>query len=543
MSGDQQEFSIPAQRAELLRYAKQHGYKVLREYLDEAISGDATEQRTGFLAMREDATSGKFTVILAWSQDRVGRFDILDAGHWIYPFRQAGIRLETISEGAIDWEDLTGQLVYSVNQLGKAQFLRDLSRNTTRGLLNSAREGRAGTGGPNPYGYGSKDGKVWIVEDAAKVVKQIFAMYLKPDGALRGIAAELNRRKVPPPRGKVWRCSSVRAILVRRKYTGSFVYGGRNAGKYFSWRDGEIIPRKKSDKAITSDPIVHEGRFEAIVSRKVFDKVQVKLVGRKGNTAPKRSRQYLLSGLCKCGDCAGAMGGHSRSNKAIYSCRTYSQAGLGACYPNRIDEAPLVDCIVRKVQERYLSEPALARLRQALEAKQNQDKPRPRDVVRLRREVEVLNGKIDAGAGRALEAPPDLVPTLYRKLEAWRGDRDRLKSDLDATVSRQARPDVRDGSQVNQAIEALRNLRQAFMDVDPKDARQLIGSLVSRIELHFDHSTTKGGRRRSTFKHGTIYVRPDAGEARASDPNSSHLINKRSLNEIPSGSLLARRAA
>jgi len=45
---------------------------------------------------------------------RVVRLDLL-----------AGIRLETIAEGRVDWEDLTGQEVYSVNQLGKAQFLQD----------------------------------------------------------------------------------------------------------------------------------------------------------------------------------------------------------------------------------------------------------------------------------------------------------------------------------------------------------------------------------------------------------------------------------
>jgi DNA invertase Pin-like site-specific DNA recombinase len=150
-----QEDSIPSQRTELTKYAERRGYTVLREYADEAISGDATERRTGFLKMQNDAASGEFGIVLAWDQDRFGRFDPLDAGYWIYPFRRAGVRLETIAQGRIDWEDLTGQLVYSVNQLGKAQFLRELSRNTTRGLLASAREGRTGTGGPHCYGYHS----------------------------------------------------------------------------------------------------------------------------------------------------------------------------------------------------------------------------------------------------------------------------------------------------------------------------------------------------------------------------------------------------
>jgi DNA invertase Pin-like site-specific DNA recombinase len=118
MSSDDQEQSIPSQRVELTKYAAKKGYTVVGEYLDEAISGDSTEKRSGFLAMRESAGSGQFAVILCWDQDRFGRFDPLDAGYWIYPFRRGGVRLETIAQGKIDWEDLTGQLIYSVNQLG-----------------------------------------------------------------------------------------------------------------------------------------------------------------------------------------------------------------------------------------------------------------------------------------------------------------------------------------------------------------------------------------------------------------------------------------
>ena len=50
---------------------RKHGYKILREYLDEAISGDATEKRTGFLAMREAVGSGDFAVILCWDRGSV----------------------------------------------------------------------------------------------------------------------------------------------------------------------------------------------------------------------------------------------------------------------------------------------------------------------------------------------------------------------------------------------------------------------------------------------------------------------------------------
>lgn len=91
MSSGKQENSIPAQRVELLAYAKKMGYEVVDEYLDEAVSGDDTERRIGFLQMREDARTGQFNVVLCWDQDRLGRWDLIDGGHFIRPFRQAGV--------------------------------------------------------------------------------------------------------------------------------------------------------------------------------------------------------------------------------------------------------------------------------------------------------------------------------------------------------------------------------------------------------------------------------------------------------------------
>ena len=75
MSSDKQDVSIDQQDAELDRLAGKEGYRVVRAYTDEAISGDATERRSGFLEMRDAAERGEFDVVLAWDQDRFGRFD------------------------------------------------------------------------------------------------------------------------------------------------------------------------------------------------------------------------------------------------------------------------------------------------------------------------------------------------------------------------------------------------------------------------------------------------------------------------------------
>lgn len=511
MSSDRQETSIEDQRTELVKYAKARGHELVGEYVDEAISGDDTERRAGFLAMRDAAGSGDFALVLAWDQDRIGRFDPLDAGYWLYPFRRAGVAFETIAQGRLDFEDLTGQLVYSVNQLAKAQYLRDLSRNTVRGQLAYGRAGSKGTGGKTPYGYRHDAERVWIVPEEAEIVREIFRRYLESGCSIRAIAAELNARRVPTTKGaRIWSQSTVRSILTRRKYTGAFVYGNENSGRYFSGRAGEIVPRRKSDQIVRSEPVVHPDRFEAIIDQETFDAVQHKLAARRTETRPRRARFYVLGGLLRCGDCGGTLGGQQRFGVSAYTCRTYLQGGSHTCWHNSIEEAPLVAAIARKIREHYLTPAARDNLRQAIKQELGSPVPRTGELSRLRREIDRLTAKIDQGADRVLDAPADLVPTLYRKLEELKTERDRLQAELELLTQRKTRPSEGSAEEVAAAMRALDELEATLERADPAEVRELLRGIVSRIVLHYEHGT-RGSLRTSRFLYGEALVRPDLG--------------------------------
>src|SRR5258708_3330998 len=129
-STDRQEASIPEQRNAVQQYADEKGYKIVREYVDDAISGDDTDKRLDFQRMIADAQEkGDFQAILVWDQDRFGRFSPHEASYWTWPLARAGIQLVTVDKGPIDWNDFTEWLTYSGTQHGNHQCLRDLSRN------------------------------------------------------------------------------------------------------------------------------------------------------------------------------------------------------------------------------------------------------------------------------------------------------------------------------------------------------------------------------------------------------------------------------
>ena len=80
--------SIRNQRALLLAWAADHGYRIYRVYTDEDYSG-IDRARPGFNAMLADARAGKFEVILAKTQSRFTR-DMELVEKYLRPGRQKG---------------------------------------------------------------------------------------------------------------------------------------------------------------------------------------------------------------------------------------------------------------------------------------------------------------------------------------------------------------------------------------------------------------------------------------------------------------------
>src|SRR5262249_32913131 len=98
-----QSTSIPDQRKAVEQYAREKGYRILRWYTDDAISGDDTKRREAFLRMTSDAQHlGDFAAILCWDRKRFGRFDSIEYGFYVFPLRQAGVVLVTVQDGLID---------------------------------------------------------------------------------------------------------------------------------------------------------------------------------------------------------------------------------------------------------------------------------------------------------------------------------------------------------------------------------------------------------------------------------------------------------
>ena len=515
-SSDRQERSISDQRTECTAYAERRGYRLLSEYLDDGISGWKSDEREGFRRLIEDAQSGQFDVVVVWDVDRFSRFPVLEANHYWFLLNQAGVQIDSVSQGKLDFDDLGEWLKASVTQHGKAEYVRDLAHNTLRGRLRAAIDGK-GSAGNAPYGYQLVGRDYEIVPDEAEIVRRIFDEYLESGASLRSVSDLLNKEGIPSPKGRRWNATAVRERLRNRKYTGAYVWGQGQFGVYFRVKDRDLIRATRLDerRRFGGSPIIHEDRHEAIVDLETFERVQKKLDEGRLRTSPaKGERRYKLSGLLVCRHCGRLMTGVPKLDKQgvkapWYQCASYHYEGRSACNANSIKEDALVDTVIDVIRREYLSDEALDRFRRAVrKAQSSSRKKTPRvDVKRIEKRVEELDRQIDRGTERVLNAPDDLVDSIYARLKRVRKERDRLQDELRAAERAGEAPERSDAKEVEQAIFALENLRATLEDTGPAETRDLLGQIISKIELEFSHRKA-GKYTRSKFERGTIAVKP-----------------------------------
>jgi site-specific DNA recombinase len=564
-STNRQEKSLDDQRREIEAYAAAHGFRIVRWFEDDGISGDSTEQRRGFQAMHKAACNGRdFDVILCWDFSRFGRFNAIEAGFWIHSLVKAGVRLVTVAEGAIEWTNFTGRIVNAIQAEGKHQYLTDLSRNVARGLIGIASKGYL-CGQAAPYGYdrmlvdengnhrqrlttGERFAKPrsWHAvlvpsEDAAKVqtVQWLFTTYASTDTGLRSLADQLNARGVSGPGGGAWYAATIRAILDNRNYTGTFTWAKRREGKYHSVASGQIQKRdaaevklsRRGKPTATDNPreawIVVKGAHQGIVDAATFEKVQAKLQERKRSTPGIGYRShtranddaYLLSGLVFCAQCGCKMHGatlvRNKNGKQHkypkYLCSTYQRSGKNnpaGCGCHGVHQDQLVDVLVRKVRQRLIGSDFArlkASLRKQLSARRSPDTGK---LDTLRRQHSDRDRQIDVAADNFLKAPPDLLDLVAGKLSAMKRQREHLQGEL-RRMEREAEPvDVE--AEVDAAAAKLRRLGEELQTATDARCRQVFRELVDRIELRFDRQQ-RGKRVECPLAAGTIVLRPDAG--------------------------------
>jgi len=342
-----------------------HGYEIVREYVDDAISGTSAEERPGFQRMIADAAHGDFKAVIVWNSDRFSRGDVTETEHYRYLLRQADVKVLSVTEDYLARDGIDGDVLRTVKQFQNRQYSISLSQNTLRGQISSVMA-ESDPGRAAPYGYdreilapdGSvlfrirfcpgrvremydKDGKLQATyakgqslskpgkeckarlvlgePKRVRVIKDIFRMCLDGMG-FATIAAALNAKGIPGPMRDVWGHSTIKAILENPTYRGDLVWNRRTEAKFYSVQKGRARKRHREagEAKVVKTPkdewIVVPNAVPAIVSREDWDKAQLIVSKRRRaqGGAGHRDRRWLLTGVLECGDCGHKFWGDPR---------------------------------------------------------------------------------------------------------------------------------------------------------------------------------------------------------------------------------------
>ncbi len=183
------------------------------------------------------------------------------------------------------------------------------------------------------YDHG-EDGNLVINQEQAKIVKQIYGLFLKGK-APRMIAKMLTEQGIPTLGGKEkWSDRTVRGILTNEKYK-----GGALLQKSFTV---DFLTKAKKDNEGEIPKYYVKGNHEAIIEPEVVDLVQNKMALRtKGKNG--LSSVSIFSSKIKCGDCGSWYGSktwHSNSKykRTIWQCNHKYHDGNKCATPHFIEE-------------------------------------------------------------------------------------------------------------------------------------------------------------------------------------------------------------
>ncbi|MDT9726588.1 recombinase family protein [Xylanibacillus composti] len=266
VSSEQQaerQLSIPAQREALERYALDRGWKIIREYVDEAKSAKS-DDRPEFQRMIAAAqqTNKSFQAILVHKFDRFSRNR---TDHVVYKalLKKQGIVVLSATEPT-EPDTPHGLLLEGMLEVISEFYHMNLKHETIKGMKENALQGFH-CGGRAPFGYrlvrtGSKVNYELGPDEEVKIIKQIFSMAAQGMGGKK-IARFLNEQGIPA--GRKWIASTILAILNNEAYLGHRVWNKKMETR------GRNRPQ--------SEWIISENSHPAIIDKKIWDAAQMEL--------------------------------------------------------------------------------------------------------------------------------------------------------------------------------------------------------------------------------------------------------------------------
>ena len=476
--------SVTNQQSLLHAFVREHRLDVYDTYIDDGWSGTSFD-RPGFQRMLRDIEAGKVNMVITKDLSRLGR-DYIMTGHYMERyFPEKRVRYISLLDGVDTGIESSANDITPFRAIMNDMYAKDISKKIKSVKHDKQRKGEF-IGGKPMYGYRmhpSEKNRIVIDEDAAPVVRRIFAMALAGTSC-RQIAVRLNEEGVLSPAAYAgltlschgpysgqWSSERITAMLKNETYIGNMVQGRTARISY------------KTKKCLRRQPqqwVVVEHTHEPLIDPETFRKVQL-MVNSRRNTR-SRTYDFLLKGLIFCHECGYPLAVLNRRNAAgedrlFFVCRTYQRfTKAGVCSCHSIKEQTVTEAVIertREVCEAYVNPERLRPIAAAAVAASGRVDGREEELSALHARIDSMTAHLDRmymDRLNGLLADVDFE-RLYRRIKAERTALEEKLRELEA----QKKNPVPIEDRARELVQQF--LRCAFT------SRELLVSLIERIEL------------------------------------------------------------
>ncbi len=476
--------SVTNQQSLLHAFVREHRLDVYDTYIDDGWSGTSFD-RPGFQRMLRDIEAGRVNMVITKDLSRLGR-DYIMTGHYMERyFPEKRVRYISLLDGVDTGIESSANDITPFRAIMNDMYAKDISKKIKSVKHDKQRKGEF-IGGKPMYGYRmhpSEKNRIVIDEDAAPVVRRIFAMALAGTSC-RQIAVRLNEEGVLSPAAYAgltlschgpysgqWSSERITAMLKNETYIGNMVQGRTARISY------------KTKKCLRRQPqqwVVVEHTHEPLIDPETFRKVQL-MVNSRRNTR-SRTYDFLLKGLIFCHECGYPLAVLNRRNAAgedrlFFVCRTYQRfTKAGVCSCHSIKEQTVTEAVIertREVCEAYVNPERLRPIAAAAVAASGRVDGREEELSALHARIDSMTAHLDRmymDRLNGLLADVDFE-RLYRRIKAERTALEEKLRELEA----QKKTPVPIEDRARELVQQF--LHCAFT------SRELLVSLIERIEL------------------------------------------------------------
>ncbi|WP_017725849.1 recombinase family protein [Halalkalibacterium ligniniphilum] len=339
-------------------------------------------------------------------------------------------------------------------------------------------------------GYDCIDRRLIINVEEKVIVQEIFELRAEGKG-YKAIVNHINTKGYKSKKGNLFSINSVKTILENPTYIGLVRWG-----KHRQWAE-----KRRSGKQEKVELI--KGEHEPIISDVLWDRVQTVNHNMSNNEYKSNFEgEFLLSGILKCPQCGKGMvmlkrkKDNGKGYYLYYQCQNFHQRGVTACKSNLVIKELIERKVLDKVKNLFESPKIVEEICNNIDSEKTEEVNAYRSELallkkehneKLREEV-IFATKVRKAMRENDEESEKGYASTLSLIVSEKEELEKRINDYEIFIKNNS-TSFKIGKEL--ILEALTNFHNTFELVDKVTKKQLISSLIKRIELESDRKTIK----------------------------------------------------